>query len=308
MKLVSVIVPNFNHATFLTQRIESILAQDYPSFEVIVLDDCSSDDSMAILEAYRNNPHLRALVRNEKNSGNTFVQWRKGLSMAQGDYVWIAESDDVASPELLTNLVHLLEQPNQEGSLPVLAFSASEWIDSKGQSIPRTQTARWKRPFRMNGPEFATRFLTGYSYICNASAVVMRRDAALRVSDAYLQYRASGDRQFWIEMALQGDVCYTPMRLNQFRQHLQKVSAPAEKAGRNIVEDHHIYSAMRSRLALSRWRRHFVCGYHYHAITNGRLSDEGQRIAMTEWQNEREFGHCSHLIYLLSRLYERCRF
>lgn len=69
--MVSVIVPNYNHAPFLRERIDSILAQSYTDFELILLDDCSTDNSRDILNSYRDNPHVSHIIFNEKNSGST---------------------------------------------------------------------------------------------------------------------------------------------------------------------------------------------------------------------------------------------
>ena len=98
-----VIVPNYNHARFLRQRLDSILAQTFQDFELILLDDCSTDESRTILEEYARDPRVR-LDFNEVNSGSPFKQWNKGVRFARGKYVWIAESDDYADPRLLEAL------------------------------------------------------------------------------------------------------------------------------------------------------------------------------------------------------------
>src|SRR5882762_3314790 len=67
MPKVSVIIPNYNHARFLRQRVESVLAQTYQDFEVILLDDCSTDDSRSILSEYAADPRVR-IELNDKNS------------------------------------------------------------------------------------------------------------------------------------------------------------------------------------------------------------------------------------------------
>lgn len=76
---VSVIVPNFNYARFLRRRIDSILSQTYQDFELILLDDASSDDSRAVIDLYRGNPHVTHVCINDVNSGGVFHQWRRGL-------------------------------------------------------------------------------------------------------------------------------------------------------------------------------------------------------------------------------------
>src|SRR6516165_4112189 len=82
---VSVIVPNYNHARFLPQRLDSILGQTFQNFEMILLDDCSTDESRLILDKYRSNPRVK-IEFNPANSGNTFRQWNKGVRLARGEY------------------------------------------------------------------------------------------------------------------------------------------------------------------------------------------------------------------------------
>src|SRR6202043_2352137 len=95
-------------ARYLRQRVESVLGQTYQDFEVILLDDCSTDESQSILREYAADPRVR-MEFNEKNSGSTFKQWNKGVRLARGEYVWIAESDDYAEPRLLERLVAVLD-------------------------------------------------------------------------------------------------------------------------------------------------------------------------------------------------------
>src|SRR5579864_2284139 len=107
MPTVSVVVPNYNHARFLPERIESILRQTYQDFELILLDDRSTDDSRAILSQYGGDPRV-TIEFNDVNSGSTFKQWNKGVRLARGRYIWIAESDDYADDRLLERLVAAL--------------------------------------------------------------------------------------------------------------------------------------------------------------------------------------------------------
>ena len=123
--LVSVIVPNYNHERFLQERIDSILNQSYTHFELIILDDCSTDNSMEVINQYKDEPRLKMVVKNEKNSGSPFNQWNKGIRLAQGDLIWIAESDDACSPDFLATMVKKhLEHPDA-----VIAFCRSQIIN-----------------------------------------------------------------------------------------------------------------------------------------------------------------------------------
>src|SRR5579864_3114331 len=105
---VSVVVLNFNHARFLRKRIDSILGQTFQDFELILLDDRSTDDSRSILSKYADDARVR-IEFNEVNSGSTFKQWNKGVRLAHGEYIWMAESDDYADDKLLDRLVAVLD-------------------------------------------------------------------------------------------------------------------------------------------------------------------------------------------------------
>ena len=295
-------MPNFNHAPYLKERLDSILAQDYEDLEIILLDDASTDDSLTILSSYAQHPQVKTLIANDRNSGNTFLQWQRGLQEATGEYVWIAESDDVAEPTLVSQLVAALEREQA-----VLAFCHSQWIDSEGKSIPRSKDSRWNRDFSMEGEAFVRQFLLGYTTICNASAVLFRREAAALIDMTQVsRFRASGDRLFWIQTALQGRVAYVAQTLNRFRQHTRKVSGSAESQGLNMVQDHAIYQLVSPSLALTRHEKRLICGYHWQAIHRPAVSAEGRQKALEAWHQEPEFGRGSYILYLIHRAKEKC--
>ncbi len=127
--LVSVIIPNYNHARYLEQRLDSVFGQTYPNFEVIILDDCSTDNSMEVINRYKDNSHLSQVVLNETNSGNTFKQWDKGISLAKGEIIWIAESDDYCELNLLAELIKAYtSKPNI-----VLAYAPVVFVNEDGE-------------------------------------------------------------------------------------------------------------------------------------------------------------------------------
>ena len=82
--LVSVIVPNYNHARYLEQRLDTVFNQTYQNFEVIILDDKSTDNSLEVINRYKDNPHLSQIVVNSQNTGSPFKQWDKGINLAKG--------------------------------------------------------------------------------------------------------------------------------------------------------------------------------------------------------------------------------
>ena len=103
--MVSIIVPNYNHEPYLRQRLDTVFNQTFIDFEVILLDDCSTDNSVAILAEYSNKPQVSHFIVNKINSGSPFKQWRKGIELSKYDYIWIAESDDYNETTFLENLI-----------------------------------------------------------------------------------------------------------------------------------------------------------------------------------------------------------
>lgn len=229
---VSVIVPCYNHAPYLKQRIESILNQTYQNFELILLDDVSPDESAEILLSYKSHPKVSHCIINEKNSGSTFHQWNKGMQLAQGELIWIAESDDVADLHFLETLV----EPFQHNPNLVLAYSQSHRMDSQG-----TITGSWKdhtddldpklfqHDFEMTGWKYIHRFLNIKNTIPNASAVLFKKQTYLQIEGACSHLNLIGDWSVWAKIVSSGDIHFSSRCLNYFRYHATSVIATAKK-------------------------------------------------------------------------------
>lgn len=224
---VSVIIPNYNHAPYLKERIDSVLNQTYQDFEVIILDDCSPDNSVEVIEQYRSNPHVSHILINEQNTRNTFIQWERGISMAKGRYIWIAESDDVAEPQLLETLIGQLEQ-HPDASV---AFCHSRLIDADGALLSEQNTKNPAQPgqITIDGSCTFLRHLLIFNYIYNASMAVFRRDVYDRANPDYKQFRYCGDWHFWASVCAAGRVIEVYDMLSRFRQHQRKVTEDSKK-------------------------------------------------------------------------------
>lgn len=237
---VSVVVPNYNHACFLPKRIDSILRQTFQDFELILLDDCSTDDSRSILSSHRGDPRVR-IVFNEVNSGSPFKQWNKGVELARAEYVWIAESDDYADERLLEKLVMRLDaEPNAafvycrswQVSLDdrVIGF-VDRWIGSE------EERQRWAGDYCAEGLAECRNYLVRLNTVANASAVVFRRAVYHYVGGADETLLLCGDWKLWAAMALTGKVLYLAESLNYFRCHNASVRSVARRNGMDVLEN-----------------------------------------------------------------------
>lgn len=238
---VSVIVPNYNYARFLRQRIDSILQQTYSHLELIILDDCSTDNSMEVISQYADNPHVSQIVRNEQNTGSPIKQWMKGISLAKGDIVWLAEADDYCEPDFLSTLVNLYVANNC-----VLCFSRSMWVDNDGKEIGICQNKLFHQDEVSDGKKFIKKYLTLGNRVANASSAIFSRDVALNIDRQFTDYRQSGDWLFWIEIAQQGNVAVVSKPLNFFRRSFTATSK-AILNGTNDIEDYKVLSYLEAQ-------------------------------------------------------------
>lgn len=224
MPQVSVIIPNYNHAPFLVQRIESVLNQNFQDFEVIILDDCSPDHSRDIIETYRNHPKVVHIEYNTQNSGSPFKQWNKGINLAKGEYIWIAESDDWADERFLEVLVGNFSNNKNIG----LAYCDSLEITEKNEEIGRWSRWQklfceniWQSDFTKKGIEINNQYNNLYNIIPNASSALFSK--LLYINSKYKHqiesYKYTGDWWMWFSILEKSDVYYFHTPLNYFRCH-----------------------------------------------------------------------------------------
>jgi len=229
--LVSVIIPSYRHEKYLGKRIESILGQSYQNIEVFILDDHSPDNSRSIIEKYEQHPLVRQVVYNESNSGNTFIQWKKGLGLCQGKYIWIAESDDYCERSLLDSLVSKAESNPNIG----LAFCNSYQVDSNDQILKKVNPH--DPTFLKKGIDEIVNNLTKRNSIPNASAVIFQRKLITQdILELLPKHLYCGDWFLWVSILCVSDIYYFDQPLNFFRSHSANVSSKAIYDGTKYYE------------------------------------------------------------------------
>ena len=239
MYTVSVIVPNYNHAPYLKQRIESILNQSFQDFELILLDDCSTDGSRDIMEGFRSNPHVSHIVYGETNSGSAFRQWDKGIELAQGEWIWVAESDDYAESTFLEQMM------NEVAKVPdcSLAYAATWWVDENGNRLWNNSKGAGVHVHRSE--DFIRQRLATNCPIANVSECIFRRDCYRpEESHRYEQMRLCGDWLFYVLLAKQGAVVEVEEPLSYYRQHSSNISSEAEHRGLTFLEGANVLEYM----------------------------------------------------------------
>jgi glycosyltransferase involved in cell wall biosynthesis len=217
---VSVIVPNYNHSNYLRKRLDSIFNQTFQDFEVILLDDASTDNSVEILNEYRRHQKVSHFIINEMNSGSTFKQWQKGIELAKGEFIWIAESDDWADEDFLKTLLI----PNAD-----IMTSKSYVITNNIQQISPDII---DTDLHINGINFISEYMICGNMLFNASAVLFRKSKInSKIFKIINSFRFLGDWIFWLDLLRNCKIYYCTTPLNYFNRHSNTVSHNAIKAG-----------------------------------------------------------------------------
>lgn len=228
---VSVIIPNYNYAKYLKKRVKVIEKQTYPIYELIVLDDCSTDNSREVIDKLAKKYNIKTIY-NEKNSGCVFKQWQKGIEAATGDLIWIAEADDQADKKFLEKMV-----PCFEDKKVILAFSDSKQINTRGRVIRKTykdladeyHINRYDNGYVNDGIDEITNHLVIKNYIYNASGTLIRKGNYHKILEECTDFKLAGDWYFYVNLLEKGKVAYINETLNYHRIHTSSVTKTTKK-------------------------------------------------------------------------------
>lgn len=221
--LVSVLVPSYNHGRYLSERIESIMAQSFNDFELIVIDDCSEDNSDEVLRDLQQKFGF-TYARNSRNTGTPFAAWERIGVMARGHYIWICESDDVAESDFLATAVSRM----RANPRAVAFYSNSYVINDQSEIIGHTASyfrdvwkeSRWEKDFTVCGKDEIAHFQVRGQVIPNMSSALFSANAFRGAVTPFLKrLRLTGDWLFVGEVFEYGDVEFCHQPLNRFRKH-----------------------------------------------------------------------------------------
>jgi glycosyltransferase involved in cell wall biosynthesis len=199
LPLVSIVVPAYNHAHYLAEAIDSILSQDYPNMELIVLDDGSIDNTREVLESYGN----RFYWESHQNMGQSNTL-NKGWGMAKGEILAYISADDVLLPQAARMSVEcLLENPDA-----VLCYCDFQLIDPESRVIRNVIT-----------PEYSYKEMVTKFICAPGPGAFFRRKAFNAVGGWNPALHSVPDYEYWFRLGLQGDFVRIPKILAAFRIH-----------------------------------------------------------------------------------------
>lgn len=253
---ISVVVPNYNYSNYLYQRVYSILNQNYKIHELIILDDASKDNSLFYIKQIEQKisefVNVKVVV-NDINSGNAFSQWQKGINLATGDYVWVAEADDYAKKNFLNEVVSPLKKNNNI----VISYADTGFIDSNGyitknslvDQIDILKTNHWNASYVNKG----IAEINCYSYlnctIPNVSGTIIKKGNYDEIFEEAKKFHQSGDWFTYLNILNLGDISFINKTLNYYRVHGNNISQTFDKKA-HILEIQRIYKFIKEKYGI----------------------------------------------------------
>ncbi len=204
-------MPCFNHARFLQDSIRSVLKQTYQNLELIIIDDCSSDNSWEIIERFANHDSRIKPIKHGKNEGLSRSR-NDGLKIAGGHFVAFCDSDDVWEPEKLEVQMELLHDNQTCG----LAYSDTMIINERGLRVGQRFSERFPLPLAPSGWLFGK--LVRRNFI-NIQSVLIRKECVQSVGFFDEQVELVQDWWYWIQLSRDYRFLYSPKLLARYRVH-----------------------------------------------------------------------------------------
>lgn len=211
MPKVSVIMPCFNHARFLSDSIRSILQQTHPDLELIIIDDCSSDGSGEIIKRFALQDSRIRPIRHECNQGLSKSR-NDGLRIAGGQFIAFCDSDDIWEPDKLEVQAGLLGDRPDYG----LTYCDTTIVDQKGLPTGQRFSERFPLPKTPSGWMFGN--LVTRNFI-NIQSVLMRKECLQRIGYFDEQIELVQDWWYWIQLSRHYRFLYSPKPLARYRVH-----------------------------------------------------------------------------------------
>jgi glycosyltransferase involved in cell wall biosynthesis len=210
---LSVVIPNYNHAKYLPEALHAILGQSFRPIEIIIIDDCSTDNSLEVIESFMGQESIIRLYRNEKNMGVNY-SLNRGVSLCLGEYIICSGADDRVCPGLFEKSMTLLTQYPEAG----LCSTLQQQIGPSGEVVCWTPTPVISSKAIFLTPKKVIDYLSSYGFWFTGPSVVYRRDAILNNTDGFLPELAHrSDHLVDYIVAAKHGACFIPEVLASYR-------------------------------------------------------------------------------------------
>jgi glycosyltransferase involved in cell wall biosynthesis len=206
---VSICIPNYNYGSFIGDAIQSALEQTYKNFELVIVDNCSTDDSEEVIKSF-SDPRIR-YFKNDRNIGG-IRNWNRCLSLARGEYITLLHADDKLIPNLIEKETKILDRNPTVG----LVHSSCIFIDGKGAVIGEYHP--FDKDHIIRGEDEFKRLVLN-NYLCVSSVVMVRKKCYDALGDFSEEYTYCPDWEMWLRIALNYDMSFISEPLGYYRKH-----------------------------------------------------------------------------------------
>lgn len=213
---ITVGIPTFNRSGFLKETIETVLAQTFTSFRLIVSDNASVDDTPDVVRSFSD--ERIEYVRSARNVG-AIGNLNRLIALTETEYLVLLPDDDALYPGHLAAAVELLERFETVG----LAHTAWDQIDARSRVIRRVKPLMSFSPVRIDRRDRALDWLMVSGWGPCFSSIAYRTKAIVEAGGFREREEPFGDRQMWMRIALDWDFGYIAKPLAQFRTHAQRM-------------------------------------------------------------------------------------
>lgn len=221
LRLVSIITPTFNHQEYIGRCIESVLAQDYSNWELIIVDDGSTDNTGKIVAGYEDE---RIKYINQDNLGisNLNMTYNTAIRNSTGELIAILEGDDLWPSKKLSSQIKVFENPEV-----VLSWGNVVHINKEGEIIERPISKYFKNHEIISKDKILKKLLLGN--VMDACTVMIRKTAIIDAG-GFVQPEGSPcvDYSTWLQMSLKGKFCYIDALLGCWRRHGEQVTVTSK--------------------------------------------------------------------------------
>lgn len=239
MPTVSVIIPSYNHSRFIGEAIESLINQTYTDFEIIIVDDCSPDNSVEVIRTFTD-PRIKLFV-NKRNEGAVYTT-NKAIQLATGDYVALLNSDDMWVPNKLEVQVEFLQKNPDVHAV----FSNAKFVNEDQKELKKADYF-WADVFEKenrSSAEWLRYFFFDFNCLCHPS-ILIRREVYDRTPLYDPSLRQLPDFKMWVHLLKTINIFVMPEALVVFRVLMNGENASADTTSNRVRTRNEIYLIMK---------------------------------------------------------------
>jgi glycosyltransferase involved in cell wall biosynthesis len=230
---VSIAIITYNQKEFLRECIESCLAQTYENIQIVIADDCSTDGTQELLQAYKKKyPHLIDLCLADKNVGIT-ANSNAANEACTGDYVAWLGGDDIMFPEKLEKQVEFMER---NVDITISYHDLDVFMSTSNETLHKLSEIAKPR-------EGGVELLVRYGCFLGASSAMVRKTGSLPKFDSRVPI--ASDWLYWIRcLESGGKIGYLPHILGRYRRHSKNITGSRKSLQNSSLQDHFITCAI----------------------------------------------------------------